>query len=87
MSRALELPKLQMLRESFLQKTEVLDWVGVWWADLSLDDRRDLLALSGLDDSIESARRRWQQYLKPDRDALIAKCARLHKITGGVRWA
>ncbi len=78
---------LSMLRESFLHKPEVQDWVGTWWARLSLDDRRLLLALAGLDDSVGAARRKWPQLLQENRDALLSECKRVARLVEALKWA
>ena len=79
--------KLAMLRESFLHSGGVQDWIGDWWNGLKLDDRRTLLALAGLDESKESARRPWRQHLQQDRDCVLAECKRIGKLIEALRWA
>jgi hypothetical protein len=84
---AAELPRLRMLREAALHSPGVQDWVGQWWGTLKLDDRRTLLALSGLDESTQSAARSWRQFLQADRDALVHECKRVGRLVEGLRWA
>lgn len=84
---AAEMPKLAMLREAFLHKPAVQDWVGKWWTETKIDDRRTLLALAGLDESIQSASRAWRQFTQADRDALMHECKRVGRLVEGLRWA
>lgn len=79
--------KLTMLRESFMQSNGMQDWVGRWWAQLPVDDRRTLLALSGLDDSTQMAARAWRMLRQQDRDALLVECKRVGRLVEGLRWA
>jgi hypothetical protein len=79
--------RIAMLRESYLHKPEVQDWVGMWWGKLAKDDRRTLLALAGLDDSTAMASRAWRQLLQSDRDTLLTECKRFQRLTEAVRWA
>jgi len=82
-----EMPKLRLLREAALHSPTVQDWVGQWWGTLKVDDRRTLLALSGLDESVQSAARSWRQFLQADRDALVSECKRVGRLVEGLRWA
>lgn len=79
--------KIAMLRESFMHSAGVQDWIASWWSTLNLDDRRLLLALAGLDESPESARRPWKQHAQDTRDALISECKRVGRIVEALRWA
>ena len=76
-----------MLRESLLHGRQVQDWVAGWWKKLSVDDRRTLMALVGIDDSRENAIRPWEQYLQSDRDKILAECKRLQRLLSAVIWA
>jgi hypothetical protein len=84
---AAEMPRLKMLREAALHSPGVQDWVGGWWGQLKTDDRRVLLALSDLDDSIQNAARSWRQFRQDDRDALVTECKRVGRLVEGLRWA
>jgi len=79
--------KLAMLRESFLHSAGMQDWVGRWWGAMEVDDRRTLLALSGLDDSKMAAQRPWRMLRQEDRDALLLECKRVGRLVEGLRWA
>lgn len=79
--------RLAMQRESFLHGEKVQAWVAGWWRGINMPDRRTLLALAGLDESEANARRPWDQYLQADRDALLAECKRMHRLTAAVKWA
>lgn len=79
--------KLSMLRESFMHSNGMQDWVGQWWSRMQVDDRRTLLALSGLDDSSAMAARAWRMLRQEDRDALLVECKRVGRLVEGLRWA
>lgn len=79
--------QLGMLRESFLHSNGMQDWVGRWWSQLQVNDRRTLLALSGLDDSQLMASRSWRMLRQEDRDALLIECKRVGRLVEGLRWA
>lgn len=63
------------------------NWLADWWAGLLPDNRRTLLALSGLDDSIEFARRPWQQMTTAQRDQLLVECKKIARLVGSIEWA
>jgi hypothetical protein len=46
-----------------------------------------LLALAGLDDSEESARRPWRNILQDTRDTLLTECKRVARLTERLKWA
>lgn len=79
--------RLAMLREVFAHSSGFQDWIAAWWDRLAADDRRLLLALAGLDDSIESARRPWLQLLQEHRDTLLHECKRVGRLIEALRWA
>lgn len=79
--------ELAMLRESFHQGAEHQDWLGRWWQRLQVDEKRTLLAMSGLDDSIEFAKRPWGQLMQEQRDKLILECKKIARLVGAVVWA
>lgn len=79
--------RLSMLRESFAHSGRYQDWVADWWGRLSINDRRTLLALAGMDDSEAAARRPWKQHLQQNRDELMAECKRIARLVEGLKWA
>lgn len=79
--------KLGMLREVFMHSSGFQDWVADWWSRLQIDDRRLLLALAGLDDSEEAARRPWKQHLQENRDKLVFELKRIGRLIEGLKWA
>jgi hypothetical protein len=79
--------RLAMLREVFAHGPKHQDWIGDWWASMSVSDRRLLLALAGLDDSEESARRPWRNILQDTRDTLLTECKRVARLTERLKWA
>ena len=85
--KAAALVKLAVLREAIMQGAPVQSFVADWWQGLLPDDRRTLLAFCGQDDTPETARRPWAQYLPEVRAAIVAECKRLHRITDPMRWA
>lgn len=82
-----ELKALAVVREAAMQGKFAQSYLADWWAGLLPIDRRTLLAFCGLDDSQANAARPWNQYIKSHRDALITECARLRRMTEGVKWA
>lgn len=78
--------KLGMLREVFAHSTGYQDWAAAWWEKLRVDDRRLLLALAGLDESVEAARRPWKQHLQENRDTLLTECRRVARLVEGLKW-
>lgn len=78
---------LKMQRESLVHGAPHQDWLSDWWKRLQVDDRRTLLALAGLDDSVECARRPWQQFMQEQRDTLLTECKKVARLVGGVVWA
>lgn len=81
------LEKIKMHRESLRQGPQHQQWIGEWWARLLPDDRRTFLALAGLDDSIEMARRPWEQYVTAHREALMTECKRIQRLVDPIKWA
>lgn len=79
--------KLAMLREVFAHSTGFQDWIAEWWARLRIDDRRLLLALAGLDESEEFARRPWKSHLLEDRDKLLSELKRIGRLIEALKWA
>lgn len=79
--------ELAMLRETALHSEKNQAWLGRWWQGLLVDEKRTLLAMSGLDDSIEFAKRPWGQLLQEQRDKLISECKRVARLVGAVVWA
>lgn len=79
--------KLAQLREVFMHSAGFQDWVGNWWHGLDVDDRRLLLALCGLDESEEYARRPWGLILQDHRDKLVFELKRIGRLIEGLRWA
>lgn len=77
---ASERDRLEFLRESLLHTPSTLRYVGEWWFARSINERRELLAFSGLDDSEEMAARRWEQMLPEHRDRLVLECKRLRRM-------
>jgi hypothetical protein len=75
-----------MLRESFAHGRGYQDGLAVWWSRIPQDERRLLLALVGLDDSEESARRPWPQFIQPDRDRMVAELKHIGRMVQGLRW-
>lgn len=76
-----------MLRESFNHGEQHQDWLARWWQKMQVEEKRTLLAISGLDDSIEFAKRQWGQLLQEQRDTLILECKRIARLVGAVVWA
>jgi hypothetical protein len=81
------LQKLKLQRESLAHGTPHQDWLADWWKQLIVDQRRTLLAISGLDDGVETARRPWHQFTADQRDTLIAECKKIARLVGAVEWA
>lgn len=81
------LEKIKMHRESLRQGVPHQQWLCQWWANMPVDDRRTFLALAGVDDSLEMARRPFEQYTAANRDALIAECKRIQKLVDPMKWA
>lgn len=79
--------ELAMLRESLNHGEQHQDWLGRWWQKMQVDEKRTLLAISGLDDSIEFAKRPWGQLLQEQRDKLITECKKIARLVGAVVWA
>lgn len=79
--------EIALLRESFQHSAPLQDWVAQWWGRLPLNDRRLLLALSGLDDSAEAASRHWLQLLQEHRDTVLKEAKRFLRMVEGLRWA
>lgn len=79
--------QLKMHREAAAQSAFHQGWIADWWARILPDDRRTLLALSGLDDSIEFARRPWQQMTAAQREKLVFECKKVARLVGGIQWA
>lgn len=79
--------RLREQRESIVHGGRYQDWLGDWWKGLIVDQRRTLLALSGLDDSIEFARRPWHQMTAAQRDALIVECKKVARLVRAIEWA
>lgn len=79
--------RLALLREAFAHGDRFQDWVGAWWSKLSINDRRLLLALAGLDDDEATARRPWKQQVQAHRDTLLAECKRVARLIEGLKWA
>ena len=79
--------RLAMLREAFAHSDGFQDWISAWWDRLAVDDRRLLLALAGLDDSAEAARRPWRQHMQEHRDTLLTECKRVARLIEGLKWA
>ena len=79
--------QLRMQREAAAHGTPHQNWLAAWWAKLVPDNRRTLLALSGLDDSIEFARRPWHQMTTAQRDQLLVECKKVARLVGSIEWA
>jgi hypothetical protein len=79
--------ELAMLREAALHSQKNQEWLGRWWHGLQVDEKRTLLALSGLDDSVEFARRPWGQLMQDQRDKVLTDCKRIARMVGAVVWA
>ncbi len=79
--------QLRQQREALAHGTRHQDWLGDWWKGLIVDQRRTLLALSGLDDSPEFARRPWAQMTTAQRDQLLVECKKIARLVGGIEWA
>lgn len=81
------LATLRKQREAAAHGTPHQDWLAGWWARLVPDNRRTLLALSGLDDSVEFARRPWHQMSEVQRDQLLVECKKVARLVGAIEWA
>lgn len=78
---------LRKQREAAAHGSPHQDWLAAWWAGLVPDNRRTLLALSGLDDSPEFARRPWAQMTTVQRDQLLVECKKIARLVGSIEWA
>lgn len=81
---AQEREALALLREAFQHSHDAQQRFASWWDSVKLADRRLLLAFSGLDDSEESARRKWHQLRQADRDLFLGECRHLLRLLGGL---
>lgn len=79
--------QLAMQREAALHSENNQEWLSRWWRRLQVDEKRTLLALSGLDDSVEFAKRPWGQLMQEQRDKLVSECKRVARLVGAVVWA
>lgn len=81
---------LPLLRESFMHSEGRVgayqDGLSEWWGRIHINDRRLLLALVGLDDSEEYARRPWKQLLQADRDKAVSELKHIQKLIEGLKW-
>lgn len=81
------LAQLKMQREAAAHGEQHQGWLSDWWACLLPDDRRTLLALSGLDDDVAFARRPWEQIAAAHREVLLVECKKIARLVGAVAWA
>lgn len=79
--------RLSLLREELAAGPQVQNWLSTWWAGLLPNDRRLLLAMAGLDDGEDVARRRLEQFRPTDRAVLVNECKRMLRLCDPVRWA
>ena len=79
--------RLKRQRDALAHGSFHQGWLADWWARLVPDDKRTLLALSGLDDSIEFARRPWQQMTSDQREKLVFECKKIARLVGSIEWA
>lgn len=73
-----------MLREAFQQRPGVQGHLSEWWQHLLLSDRRIFLAMAGLDDSEESAGRRWPQLLEQHRTEVWSEARRIARLVAPI---
>lgn len=81
------LAQIKNQRDVLAQGTPHQAWIGRWWDDLLLNDKRTLLALADLDDSTDNARRPWMQYSEANRAKLLNESKRLQKLLDTIKWA
>lgn len=79
--------KLSDLRESLMHGAQVQDWLARWWGYLLPSDRQIFLALAGIDDSLQNARRHWAQFLPEDKKSILRECKKINRLTEAVAWA
>jgi hypothetical protein len=75
---------LALLREAFQHSRDAQQRFASWWDAVKLADRRLLLAFCGLDDSEESARRKWHQLRQADRELFLGECRHLLRVLSGL---
>lgn len=77
--------KLEQLKEEFRGRASQ-DWRARWWARLTLEQRRTLAVLSGVDDDERTVCRGWLSISADNRAALVATGREWARLLEPVRY-
>lgn len=81
------LKKIRQHCEVLKQSIHHQQWLANWWDGLTVNDKRQFLAMADLDDSSENARRPWHQLTQVHRDKLVNDLKRVYKLLEVLKWA
>lgn len=79
--------RLEQLREEARGVAVVSEWRCAWWARLSLDDRRTLAVLAGVDDAEVTVGRPWASLSADNRRAISDTARTWARMLAPMRYA